>query len=85
MRLWMPQYNAHLPRLLSDPALKLQEMQLNRCEQPAGRKSQRSYQCQNVTNNSEYPVERRIRQRATISNGQVVTSDKNLCQESRNF
>ena len=24
MRLWMPQYNAHLPRLLSDPALKLQ-------------------------------------------------------------
>ena len=76
MRLWMPQYNAHLPRLLSDPALKLQEMQLNRCEQPAGQKSQRSYQCQNVTNNSECPVERRIRQRATISNGQVVTSDK---------
>lgn len=64
-----------LAQAASRPSAELQEMKQNRCEQPAGWKSQESYQCQSVTNNSEYPVDRRIRQGAAISSGKVMTSD----------
>lgn len=64
-----------LAQAASGPSAELQEMKQNRCEQPAGWKSQESYQCQSVTNNSEYPVDRRIRQGAAISSGKVMTSD----------
>lgn len=65
-----------LAQAASRPGTELKEMQRNRCEQPAGQKLQESYQCQSMTDNSEHPVERRIRQGAATSSRKVMTSDK---------
>lgn len=81
IRLWTSPCSVQCPRLCLDPALSFQrrgEKQVWTAG-PAPlpmRKSWGSYQCQRMTNNSEHPVERRMRQGAVVSYGKVMTSNR---------